>query len=243
VEDAHLLPSSRVILFLFFSLLLSSLSLSLSLSSDNFKILLINHYKNISNSLADKVTIDLFLDELKSQYQQEFELKSSLENKANYLLIAAGVTMSLLFSFGVELTGNLNKEYQYLSFVVGFLILGVVTNVISVLFSVLGFSIKPYRYTIHHESLFLKDPLNGNLSFNEKLIEEYRDGEGEEAVKKFKSTIIESYVTCILKNGIQNKSKAIKIKIAQWLFFAGAVSIPFIIGFALLYLWSKSNPS
>jgi hypothetical protein len=30
-------------------------------------------------------TIDLFLDELKSEYDKEFELKSSLENKANYL--------------------------------------------------------------------------------------------------------------------------------------------------------------
>jgi len=35
-------------------------------------------------------TIDLFLDELKSEYNREFELKPSLENKANYILIAAG---------------------------------------------------------------------------------------------------------------------------------------------------------
>ena len=34
-------------------------------------------------------TIDLFLDELKSEYDRGFELKSSLENKANYILIAA----------------------------------------------------------------------------------------------------------------------------------------------------------
>ena len=44
-------------------------------------------------------TIYLFLDELKSEYDREFELKSSLENKANYILIDAGVTMWLLFSF------------------------------------------------------------------------------------------------------------------------------------------------
>ena len=53
-------------------------------------------------------TIDLFLDELKSEYDKEFELKSSLENKANYILIAAGVTMSLLFSFGAVLVDKLN---------------------------------------------------------------------------------------------------------------------------------------
>ncbi|HET9774608.1 MAG TPA: hypothetical protein VFP25_06450 [Nitrososphaeraceae archaeon] len=63
-------------------------------------------------------TIDLFLDELKSEYDKEFELKSSLENKANYILIVAGVTMSLLFSFGAVLVDKFNTDYQYLIFVV-----------------------------------------------------------------------------------------------------------------------------
>jgi len=188
-------------------------------------------------------TIDLFLEELKSQYKQEFELKSTLENKANYLLIAAGVTMSLLFSFGAELTGSLNFNYQYLSIVIGLLMLGVITNGASVLFSILGFSLKPYRYTLPYESFFTKDPLNGNLSFNDKAIEEYRDGKGEtdaESIKIFKESIIENYLRCNLQNGKQNESKAIKIKIAQWLFFAGAITIPFIIGFAMPYLLSNS---
>ena len=56
-------------------------------------------------------TIDLFLDELKSEYNREFELKSSLENKANYILIAAGITMCLLFSFGAVLIDKLHSDY------------------------------------------------------------------------------------------------------------------------------------
>ena len=56
-------------------------------------------------------TIDLFLDELKSEYNREFELKSSLENKANYILIAAGITISLLFSFGAVLIDKLHSDY------------------------------------------------------------------------------------------------------------------------------------
>jgi hypothetical protein len=54
----------------------------------------------------------------------------------------------------------------------------------------------------------------------------------------FKESIIENYLRCNLQNGNQNKSKAIKIKIAQWLFFAGAITIPFIISFAMPYLLS-----
>lgn len=191
-------------------------------------------------------TIDLFLEELKFQYKQEFELKSNLENKANYLLIAAGVTLSLLFTFGAQLIGKLGTNYEYFPIVIGFLMLSVITNGISILFSILGFSLKPYRYTLPYDAFFTKDPTTKKMSFNDKVIEEYRDGLGKtdtESTQIFKESIIENYLRCNRQNGLQNKSKAIIIKTAQWLFFAGAITIPFIMGFALFYLWSSSNIS
>ena len=189
-------------------------------------------------------TIDLFLDELKSQYKQEFELKFTLENKANYLLIAAGVTLSLLFSFGVELTDKLTHDYEYLSLVIGFLMLGAITNGISILFSILGFAPMLYRYTLPYNRFFIKDPTNNKFKFNDKVIGEYRDGAGEdytESITIFKESMIENYLRCNLQNGQQNEKKATIIKIAQWLFFTGAISIPLVIGFALPFLWSTAN--
>jgi len=189
-------------------------------------------------------TIDQFLGELKSQYKQEFELKSTLENKANYLLIAAGVTLSLLFSFGVELIGELNQNYEYLTIVIGFVMLGVITNGISILFSVLGFAPTLYRYTLPYNRFFIKDPTNNKFKFNDKMIAEYQDGVGEnesESKEIFKESMVENYLRCNLQNGQQNERKAIIIKIAQWSFFAGAISIPLIIGFALPFLWSTTN--
>jgi hypothetical protein len=185
-------------------------------------------------------TIDLFLDELKFHYKHEFELKSSLENKANYLLVAAGVTMSLLFTFGTELIGKVNPEYDYFQFVVGFFMLSVISNGISILFSILGFSIKYYRYTMPYNAFFKKDPSTKKVSFNNQAIEEYRDGLGDtdsESIQIFKESIIENYLRFNRQNGLQNSSKATKIKIAQWLFFVGAITIPFIIIFALPFLW------
>jgi hypothetical protein len=119
-------------------------------------------------------TIDLFLEELKSHYKQEFELKSTLENKANYLLIAAGVTMTLLFSFGSTLIGNLNLNYQYLYYVISFLLLGIITNGISILFAVLAFTIKPYRFVFPHNIFFDKDGM-----FNTAIINDYKEGTGK----------------------------------------------------------------
>lgn len=189
-------------------------------------------------------TIDLFLEELKSQYKQEFELKSTLENKANYLLIAAGVTLSFLFSFGVELIGELNQNYEYLTVVIGFLMLGIITNGISILFSVLGVAPTLYRYALPYNRFFIKDPTNNKFKFDDKMIEEYQDGVGEhesESKKIFKESMVENYLRCNLQNGQQNEKKAIIIKIAQWLFFAGAISIPIVIGFALPFLGSTAN--
>jgi hypothetical protein len=189
-------------------------------------------------------TIDLFLEELKSAYKQEFELKATLENKANYLLVASGVTMSLLFSFGVELIGKLNHDYEFLPFVIGFLMFSVIANGMSILLSILGFALTPYRFSLPYNVFFKKDQTTNKFKFNNKVIEEFRDGKGEtdnESITIFKETIIENYLRCNLQNGRQNNWKAIIIKTAQWLFFAGAISIPFIIGFALPFLWSTAN--
>ncbi len=83
--------------------------------------------------------------------------------------------MSLLFSFGAVLVNKLNADYQYLIFVVVFLMIGVVTNGISVLFSVLGFSIKPYRYPLPYNTFFTKEGM-----FNEEAIKQYSEGMGKD---------------------------------------------------------------
>ena len=65
--------------------------------------------------------------------------------------------MSLLFSFGAVLVDKSNADYQYLILVIVFLMIGVVTNGISVLFSGLGFSIKPYRYPLPYHAFSTKE--------------------------------------------------------------------------------------
>lgn len=80
--------------------------------------------------------------------------------------------MSLLFSFGAVLVDKLNSDYEYLRVVVILLIVGVVTNGASVLFSVLGFSIKHYRYPLPYFVFFTKDSSTKKLVFNDKVIED-----------------------------------------------------------------------
>ena len=167
---------------------------------------------------------DLFLQELKSQYDKEFDLKNTIESKANYLLTIAGVVSILLFGFGTFLIDNINTSYPPLPYISSLIILGVAINIVSILFSVLSFRIQPYRYVMPYDHFF-----NDDLSFNEKAIKEYRDAD----IGVFKDTIIETYLRSNKDNGLTNQDKAVKVQIAQWLFFAGVVTIPIVIGILL----------
>jgi hypothetical protein len=167
----------------------------------------------------------LFLQELKSQYDKEFDLKNTLEGKANYLLTIAGVVSTLLFGFGTFLIDNLDTSYPFLSYITTLITLGVAINIVSVLFSVLSFKIQPYRYVMPYNHFF-----NDDGTFNEEAIEEYRDAD----IGVFKDTLIETYLRCIKHNDLTNKGKAVKVKVAQWLFFAGVITIPIAIGILLL---------
>ena len=75
-----------------------------------------------------------------------------------------------------------------------FLMIGVVTNGISVLFSVLGFSIKHYGFPFLYHAFFKEDPSNNKSLFNGEVIEQYRYGSGQtvaESIQIFKEAVIE----------------------------------------------------
>ncbi len=58
-----------------------------------------------------------------------------------------------------------------------------------------------------------------NGSFNKKSIREYGDAD----VQSFNETIIRTYLRCIKHNDLVNKGKAVKVRVAQWLFDSGSL--------------------
>jgi len=65
------------------------------------------------------------LNELKIQYEKEFELKNSLENKANYLLVSSGIIAGLLFSFGATLLEKFSTT-PYITHLMILLFIGII---------------------------------------------------------------------------------------------------------------------
>ena len=164
---------------------------------------------------------DLFLAELKSHYDKEFELKNTLESKANYILAAAGIVVTLLFSFGSPIIEKLAQHSEVFLTARVLLITGISANVLAILCSVLAFRITLYKYAMPSDA-FYDD--KGNL--NDEVIAEYSDGNDLDV---FGDTMIETYLDCNRHNDAMNNEKTIKIKIAQWSFFTGIVIIPLII--------------
>jgi hypothetical protein len=75
-------------------------------------------------------TNKLFLQELKDQYEKEFELKDALEGKANNILTISGLVATLLFGFGSFMIDKLGSSYEFLIPVTILLIMGIIGNVV-----------------------------------------------------------------------------------------------------------------
>jgi hypothetical protein len=159
-------------------------------------------------------TREEFLEELKSQYEMEFELKNSLETKANYNLVASGVVVGLLFTFGVALLDTFNWVPN-IQMIFTLLLLSIGSLTISILFSVLVLRIKGYYFT------FLPNYFYNGDNFDYEAINEYRDMDYD----MFLNKRIELYLKANKTNFKENENKATKIEIAHWLFFGGIILV------------------
>ncbi|HEY7695656.1 MAG TPA: hypothetical protein VIA08_00045 [Nitrososphaeraceae archaeon] len=160
-----------------------------------------------------------FLGELKAQYEKEFELKNSLENKANYLLVASGIVAGLLFSFGANLSEEFSKGV-YFAYIIASLVIGTSLFVVAILCSALALKVSLYRYATIHKIFY-----NSDGTFNEDNKTDYKSMGSDE----FLDNRIDEYLRSNKQNFEKNEYKASKIKVAHRLFFTGMVTVPITI--------------
>lgn len=152
-----------------------------------------------------------FLEELKNQYGKEFEIKNSLETKANYNLAASGIIVGLLFTFGATLLEPSKTLPDILGFV-ALLLLSIGVFVISILCSVLALRIKDYYFAFLPKYFYVdKD------TFNEEKKNEYKNMDHNLYLTK----MIDIYLRANMYNYTENEHKAKRIEIAHWLFVGG----------------------
>jgi len=106
---------------------------------------------------------------LKTQYEKEFEIKNSLETKANYNLAASGIIVGLLFTFGTSLLDP-SKTILNIHCIVALLLLSIGVFVSSIICSVLALRIRDYYFAFLPNYFYLdKD------TFNEEKKNEYKN--------------------------------------------------------------------
>lgn len=152
-----------------------------------------------------------FLEELKCQYEKEFEIKNSLETKANYNLASSGIVVGLLFTFGVALLQTF-REISNINYIIALLLFSIGFFVTSVFFSVLALRIKDYYFAFLHDYFYTEEN-----TLNEQTINEYKNMDSE----KFFDKRIELYLRANKYNYTENENKATRIEIAHWLFLGG----------------------
>lgn len=154
------------------------------------------------------------IKELKDQDLKQFELKNRLDGKASNLITISITTTTFLLGFGIFLLTNMERTPEVFSIYSIFGISGIVATGLTVLFSTLSYTLKPYRYVMNVQTVFFDE----NGKYREDIVIKFRKASAEQ----FNDTMIEDYIKAIHENENTNDAKAGKIKFAQW-FFVGAM--------------------
>ena len=181
-------------------------------------------------------SVDFFLEELRRQYDTQFDLKNSLESKSSYLITVCGIIIPLLFGFGSFLIERIDKSYYYLLPLEILIFLAISLNLAAIIFLVQAFRIKQYRYSFLGNNFF-----NKNGTFNADQLTKYQDNKN---ITNFQTLMIKEYLLCINENHFRNEEKAGKIRIGQWLFTFGVGFVPVILALVFLFppLLVQSSP-
>jgi hypothetical protein len=166
---------------------------------------------------------EIFIQDLRSEYRNVFDLKSSLDTKANSIITASIISSSLLVSITTLFLTSIKSPNSILYPIIG-LIIGVVLSVVTVLLSMEAYRIRGYMYSVVSSHFFDETG---------KLIESNLVEIREASKKEFYSSRIEDYLYALNHNEKENTRKA-KIIIASQILFI--LSISFLLGAILSLL-------
>jgi hypothetical protein len=73
-----------------------------------------------------------FFEEVKREYDKQFDIKERIEDKASTLLTICGIVIPLLFGFSSFLIEKMDKQYDYLELVKILITIGIFATIVSI---------------------------------------------------------------------------------------------------------------
>jgi|SRR5215211_7682646 len=163
-------------------------------------------------------TDEIFLSELKSQFEKLIDLKKTIDNKANTMITIASSIVTLNVAIGTFLiTRIVEKDNNFYGTSIGLLALGVILSVISIQRFIHSYGIKSYYYPMGSTSFFDKG------EYKPEWVDEVRNL----SEKEFNDRLFKGYLNAMKTAEENNQSKTRNIKQGQiFLTFAlGAIVV------------------
>jgi hypothetical protein len=162
--------------------------------------------------------------ELQKHYELEFDLKGTLESKANNMTTVAGVVATLLLGFGqLFVTSLAGIQYEGIQYITAILLSGCLASLGAVFFSVLGWRIQNYEFVIGSKAI-ARPNIAASVS-SPRFDFTLDDAE-----------LIKAYLKAIDTNNKYNISKSRWIVLSQWFFLGSIVVI------SVLLIWLTILP-
>lgn len=172
----------------------------------------------------DKRAEGIFLEELKSEYSKDLELKNALDSKANSMITISFLSSTLLITVAAFLLSRIDIlvfPSKILLIIFG---TGIISSIVAISYSLQSFKIKNYVFAIDDRPFFDDEGL---------IIQEKIDEKRFMSRTEFIGERIKDYLICLRYNIRTNQRKADKIGKGQLYFI---ISISLISSFLLLLL-------
>lgn len=172
----------------------------------------------------DKTAEDLFLTELKIQFDREIDLKKNLDAKSIQMVTIASslVTISLaIATFLISKIADKDLFYYASIFIFG---IAICLAIKAIWKSIKSYGLRDYDYPIGHSKFFEKGIYDLSMV----------DGVRHLTESQFKDRMFEGYIISLQTFDKRNGEKSVEIKDAQTSITYTLVTIAFLVFFALV---------
>ena len=186
------------------------------------------HGKRNIATAEEKEVNELFVSELRAQYNIEFDNKKNLETKASSIIAISGTVAALLFGFGTFIISRVDPTYHLFMYILTLLMISISSVTVSIILSIFASTIQKYLVVADHKGFYK------GQEFDKEIWERYCYSNKN----KFNMAIAKNYFSCIEHNACINEKKARYVKFAQIVFFCGLAVLPILL--AIIFL---NNPN
>jgi hypothetical protein len=171
-----------------------------------------------NNSNNSEPSADSFREELKAEYEKDFELKERLDNKANNIVTMAGLVAAIFAGFITFVLEDAVAPNFWL------LIASIIALLVELYFLVktIQSSITSTKVANYQHVFLWSHFINDKDELNHMRINEWKQA----TRKQFNDTLIQDYLKCSRRNHELNEKKASDIEKAQKYFFRAIAVIP-----------------